>query len=305
MSQKINRDKTNIFFSSNTQHDLQVKIQHLLGVPAIRQYEKYLGLRAFMGRAKKQGFVYIKERIWKIQGWKEKLLSQEGREVLIKSVIQAISTYSMSCFKFPKGLIKDIEIMICKFWRGYNGDCKKVHWVKWEHLCQAKDCGGMGFKEIEKFNDALLAKQVWHMLKNLESLCHRVFKVHFFSDCSILEATNSANGSYAWKSILSAQDVVQKGLVWWIGDDKIVCLKEDKWLLDQVYRSVSSPLPSIPPDAKVSMFINEVNEIWKEEEIRQTFLPYDAKKILSIPISTRLPQDSPIWSKTPSSIFST
>ena len=143
------------------------------------------------------------------------------------------------------------------------------------------------------------------MLKNLESLCHRVFKVHFFLDCSILEATNSANGSYAWKSILSAQDVVQKGLVWRIGDDKIVCLKEDKWLLDQVYRSVSSPLPSIPPDAKVSMFINEVNEIWKEEEIRQTFLPYDAKKILSIPISTRLPQDSPIWSKTPSSIFST
>ena len=74
--------------------------------------------------------------------------------MLTKSVIQVISTYSMSCFKFPKGLIKDIKIMICKFWRGYNGDCKKVHWVKWEHLRQAKDCGGMGFKEIEKFNDA-------------------------------------------------------------------------------------------------------------------------------------------------------
>ena len=34
--QKINRDKTNIFFSSNTHHDVQVRIQHLLGVPAIR-----------------------------------------------------------------------------------------------------------------------------------------------------------------------------------------------------------------------------------------------------------------------------
>ena len=34
--QKINKDKTNIFFSSNTHHDVQVRIQHLLGVPAIR-----------------------------------------------------------------------------------------------------------------------------------------------------------------------------------------------------------------------------------------------------------------------------
>ena len=73
--QKINRDKTNIFFSSNTHQDIQVRIQHLLGVPTIRQYERYLGLLVFVGRAKRQGFAYIKERIWKkIQGWKEKLL---------------------------------------------------------------------------------------------------------------------------------------------------------------------------------------------------------------------------------------
>lgn len=47
--QKINIDKTNIFFSSNTQHDLQVQIQHLLDVLTIRQYEKYLGLLALVG----------------------------------------------------------------------------------------------------------------------------------------------------------------------------------------------------------------------------------------------------------------
>ena len=50
--QKINRDKTNIFFSTNTQPDMQTRIQNILGVPAIRQYEKYLGLPALVGRAK-------------------------------------------------------------------------------------------------------------------------------------------------------------------------------------------------------------------------------------------------------------
>ena len=234
-----------------------------------------------------------------------KLLSQVGREVLIKSVIQTIPTYSMSCFKLPKGLIKEIETMIRKFWWGYSGDCRKVHWVKWERLCQAKEAGGMGFKEIEKFNEALLAKQVWRMLKNPESLCHRVFKVRFFPDCSILEATSSTNGSYAWKSILSAWDVVRKGMGWRIGDGKLVSIKEDKWLPNKVYKTMSSPLPSIPPDAKVSTLIDTETGAWKEEEVKHMFLPHKAKNILSIHLSTRLPQDSIIWFKNPSVVFST
>ena len=52
--QKINRDKTNIFFSLNTLQATQVRIQQFLGVPTIRQYEKYLGLLALVGRAKRK-----------------------------------------------------------------------------------------------------------------------------------------------------------------------------------------------------------------------------------------------------------
>ena len=53
-----------------------------------------------------------------MQGWKEKLLSQVGKEVMIKVVVQFIPTYSMSMFKLPVGLCKDIEAMIRKFWWG-------------------------------------------------------------------------------------------------------------------------------------------------------------------------------------------
>ena len=48
--QKINREKTNIFFSFNTPHEVWVRIQQVLGVLAIRQFEKYLGLPALVGR---------------------------------------------------------------------------------------------------------------------------------------------------------------------------------------------------------------------------------------------------------------
>ena len=64
--------------------------------------------------------------------------------MLIKVVIQAIPTYTMSYFKLPKGLIKELETLIRKFWWGYNRENKKVHWVKWERLCEDKERGGGG-----------------------------------------------------------------------------------------------------------------------------------------------------------------
>ena len=84
-----------------------------MGVPEVKEYEKYLGLPAVVGRNKKESLRYIKERVWnKIQGWREKLLSQAGREVLLKAVVQAISSFAMSCFKLRVRLCNEIEAMI-------------------------------------------------------------------------------------------------------------------------------------------------------------------------------------------------
>ena len=129
--QKVNREKTALFFSRSTLEDVKSSIKHVLGVQEILQYEKYLGLPSLVGKGKKSSFNYIKERVWrKLQGWEGKLLSQARREVLIKSVIQAIPTYTMGCFKIPLGLCHDIEAMIKKFWWGQRDDRRKVHWVK-------------------------------------------------------------------------------------------------------------------------------------------------------------------------------
>ena len=88
-------------------------------------------------------------------------MSQAGREVLIKAVIQGISTYAMGCFKLPLGLCHDIEAMIKKFFWGQRGDKRKIHWIKWSKLTKSKLAGGMGFKDLALFNDLLLAKQAW------------------------------------------------------------------------------------------------------------------------------------------------
>ncbi|XP_075665130.1 uncharacterized protein LOC142634749 [Castanea sativa] len=100
--QKLNSEKTTIFFGGDVTDLARLQGQSLLGVPEIREYEKYLGLSVVVGRHKKTSFNYIKDRVWgKLQGWKEKLISQARKEVLLKAVVQAISTFAMSCFRLP------------------------------------------------------------------------------------------------------------------------------------------------------------------------------------------------------------
>ncbi len=61
-------------------------------------------------------FAHLQERVWsKVKDWKEKLLSQARKEVLIKAVIQAIPAYTMNCFQLPVRLCKGIEAIMRRF----------------------------------------------------------------------------------------------------------------------------------------------------------------------------------------------
>ena len=140
---------------------------------------------------------------------------------MIKVVVQSIPTYSMSVFKLLVGLCKDLKAMIWKFWWG-NVDSMKIHWVKWSSLCSSKSVGGMGFHDFQKFNNALLAKQVWCLLHQKNTLLFKVFIAKYFPTDTIFEALVHPKCSYAWRSILQARDVINQGAIWRVGSDQLI-----------------------------------------------------------------------------------
>jgi hypothetical protein len=65
----------------------------------MQRYNRYLGLSAFVGKSRTREFQSVKDKVWKwLTDWKTKFLSRVGKEILLKVVIQAIPTYSLSLF---------------------------------------------------------------------------------------------------------------------------------------------------------------------------------------------------------------
>ncbi|KAL0459228.1 UNVERIFIED_CONTAM: hypothetical protein Slati_0550000 [Sesamum latifolium] len=100
------------------------------------QHELYLGLPATAFRSKRTLFASLKDRIWqRIHRWQEQSLSQAKKDF---------------------------------FW--HDGDCRRIYWLAWEKMCPSKFDGEMGFQNLEAFNLALLAKQLWRILIRPECL---------------------------------------------------------------------------------------------------------------------------------------
>ncbi|XP_070673151.1 uncharacterized protein [Malus domestica] len=126
--QKVNMQKSSIYFGANVPKRVAAKMGGILGIPVVDHPGTYLGVPAIWGRSKKRGLTYVKGRILgKLQEWKQSALSRVGREVLIKPVVQAIPACPMSIFKFPAVVYQELDAMVARFWWGSNGEKRKIH----------------------------------------------------------------------------------------------------------------------------------------------------------------------------------
>lgn len=177
----MNLNKSSVFFSPNTKEEDRNSICSVMGINEAGEDSMYLGLPSTLGRNKTVVLGYLKERMrQRIQRWEGRFISKSGKEVLIKTVAQALPNYAMNVFLLPIELCKEMEQLMCKYWWNSSSQSNHgIHWKSWKGLSVHKSKGGMGFRSLRDFNLCLLGKQGWRLQSQPETLVSRIFRARY------------------------------------------------------------------------------------------------------------------------------
>ncbi|CAN6246919.1 unnamed protein product [Urochloa humidicola] len=283
--------------------EVHEEVKAILGVELSAFEAKYLGLPTPSGRMKGKRFQPLKERLSKrLKDYTEKNMSVAAKEILIKAVAQSLPTYIMSVFKLPLGLCDEFTSIIREFWWGVENGKRRAAWVAWKDLTLKKGWGGLGFKDLRLFNQALPARQAWRLIEFSDSLCARLLKAKYYPRGSVVDTVFSSNSSQTWQSIQHGLELVKKGVVWRIGCRSQVRIWRDPW----IPRLHSNKVTTKKGRCRLK-WVSELLDIdgkdWDYDKLAGIFNPTDVEAIANIKLPLRHSDDFLAWPLEKSGIF--
>ena len=225
------------------------------------------------------------------------------KEDLIKSVIQALPVYAMGIFKFPASLCEELTQIIRNFWWGDEEDRRKTHWLAWFKLTRSKGKGGMGFRDLRLFNQALLAKQAWRLLVHPDSLCAKLMKAKYYPHGHILDTVFPQSASVTWQGIMHGLELLKNGVIWRVGDGSSINIWRDNWLPRNTGLKISAKRHNTRLRWVSDLFLSG-RKVWDENLIKYLFYPHDAEEILKIHIHAYGDGDFIAWHYEKNGLFS-
>ena len=123
----------------------------------------YLGLPLALKRLPKACLQsYVEKLALRLPTWRGAMLDVQGRAVLVKAVLTAMSIYVMMALDLPVWMLNALEA-ICRgfLWSAKasakGGDCP----IAWDVVCLPTKLGGLGIRNLHILNDALSMKWLW------------------------------------------------------------------------------------------------------------------------------------------------
>ncbi|XP_048621840.1 uncharacterized protein LOC106442834 [Brassica napus] len=218
-------------------------------------------------------------------------------EISIKDGKASATTSSVSGFA-------NIQSVLTHFWWDVKPTVHKICWVSWIRLTRPKGAGGLGFREIEQFNDTLLAKLAWRLLKEPHSLLAQTMLCKYCLKSSFLDCTAPASASHGWRGILAGREVLRHGLGWVVGNGKDISVWSEPWL------SLERPTAPVGPPTQANFNLCVANLLlpssteWNIQMIRD-HLPQYEEVIKSIIPSDCNMNDELVWLKDKSGKYTT
>ncbi|GKE20061.1 putative RNA-directed DNA polymerase, partial [Tanacetum coccineum] len=193
---------------------------------------KYLGIPLISsGLLNRDCKVLVEKAKNKIGDWKNKSLSFAGRLQSCKSVISSMHVYWASVLIIPKGIIYDIHQLI----RGFlwcNGELKRGKAkIAWEDICRPTREGGLGIRNLEVFNYALMTTHIWNILSSKESLWVRWIHKYKLRGRTFWDIPVKNEMSWGWRKLLQLRDVMPPFFWVTLGNGMSTSIWYDKWCM--------------------------------------------------------------------------
>jgi hypothetical protein len=183
---------------------------------------------------------------------------------------------------------------IAQLWWGDDDNSNKMHWLAWWKLCYPINEGGMGFRDFESFNLAMLAKQVWRLISDPSSLCARVLRAKYYPDGNILRAGLKTGCFFTWQSIVAGITTFKRGYIWRVGNGENINIWNDPWIQSSADYKVTSQRGAAVY-MKVSELINPVTGQWDTVLLDDLFNSCDVGRILQILLHNQGFKDFIAW----------
>ncbi|GAA0171455.1 hypothetical protein LIER_25480 [Lithospermum erythrorhizon] len=180
------------------------------------------------------------------------------------SVLQAIPTFIMQYFRLPLQTCNEINSILANFWwRSDTANKKKIHWLSWKSLCKQKSEGGLGFRDTQSFNQALLCKQAWKLITEPNNPLSQVYEDRYFPRTSFWAVQLGPKPSYTWRSILSVRDLICKGIEWKLASRSNIRVCGHKWITHTHSKTLITPVQEDFHDITVVDLIDSEIRVWK------------------------------------------
>ncbi|XP_074342618.1 uncharacterized protein LOC141680232 [Apium graveolens] len=167
-----------------------------------------------------------------LEGWQNQSISRAGKVTLLKTAAQ---------------------------W-GNGGTNRGIRWMSYERLCTVKEDGGLGFKSLRTFNVAMLAKQAWRLINNVNPLV-----------TNLMRARRR------------------------IGDGLSTRIWKVPWVLCPENGCLTTKMPEELKDATVVGLLDEEKLHWDEEILNDLCNKRDREFIKQVPVTRTTNADTWFW----------
>lgn len=206
---RMNESKSSIYFRG-VADDVKARILLATKLKEGQIPFRYLGIPMHSRNLQIAEYRPLVQRLRRsIDNWASRKLTYAGRALLIQFVLYSTMRFWAGIYLFPVGLIAALE-KVCRdfLWAGGESSKGKTK-IAWEHICEPREGGGLGFKELLSWNKTIL----YNVLFTIEPEASQSdwtawIRAYKLRGRSIWEVERRKSDSGSWSRIITIRDEV-------------------------------------------------------------------------------------------------